>query len=266
MHHITTAFLSRTPTTVPRPWLAAGVSLVAAISAPAAVITFDELDPGSQGYWNGSDESGGFTSGGAFFENSYYAPWQSWSGFGYSNQGDTTTADFTNQYSSFAGGGLGGSGNFAVAFGSAIPGAEGVVLTFPSVTDLAGLGAWITNTTYTALSVQLGDDFSAPFGPEDYLKLTIHGYHGLDATGTVDFYLADYRNGATHVVDTWTWVGLSALGSVDRLTFSFDSSDVSFGFLNKPAYFAMDDLLSVPEPSTAVAALAGLVLFARRRR
>lgn len=266
MHHTKTAFPSRTLTTVPRPWLAAGISLATALSATAATITFDELDPGSQGYWNGSDESGGFSSGSATFANTYVPAWGSWSGFAYSNLGDTSTAGWGNQYSSYAGGGLGGAGNFAMASGSSTPGEEGPTITLSSPTDLSGLGAWFTNATYAALSVRDGDGFSDPFGPDDYLKLTIHGYNGVDATGTVDFYLADFRDGASDIVDSWTWVNLSSLGTVDKLAFSFDSSDVGMFGINKPTYFAMDNLLSVPEPSTALALLAGLALLARRRR
>ncbi|MCW1920941.1 DUF4465 domain-containing protein [Luteolibacter arcticus] len=281
MHYPKTASLMRTLTTVPRSLFAAGITLAAALPTQAAVITFDELDPGSQGYWSGDypAEEGTvnstFSSGTATFQNSATTGpgYTYWSGFGYSNHGDTTTSGFGNQYSSFAGGGAGGSGNFVMASGSSAVGEEGPTITFPSPTDLTGLGAWFTNATYAALSIRDGDGFSDPFGGDDgtdpdYLRLTIHGYNGATAMGTVDFYLADYRGDSSsdYIVDQWRWVNLSSLGTVDKLTFSFDSSDQSFGFINKPAYFAMDNLLSVPEPSTALAALAGLALLARRRR
>ncbi|MEK7949924.1 DUF4465 domain-containing protein [Luteolibacter soli] len=281
MYQPKTASLLRTLPTVPRPLLAAGITLAATLSTQAAVITFDELNPGSQGYWSGDypAEEGTanttFSSGSATFYNSATTGpgYTYWSGFGYSNLGDTTTPGFENQYSSYAGGGIAGSGNFVVASGSSIPGEEGPTINLSSPTDLTGLGAYFTNTTYTALSVRDGDGFSLPFGgtdgtSPDYLVLSIHGYNGATATGTVNFYLADFRGDASsdYIVDQWKWVNLSALGTVDKLTFSFDSNDQSFGFLNKPAYFAMDNLLSIPEPSTALASLAGLALLARRRR
>ena len=282
MHQPKKASLSQTLPTVPRLLLAAGITLAAALSTQAAVITFEDLDPGSNGYWSGTppEEEGTvnttFTSGGAAFENSatnWGGGFTSWSGFAYSNLGNTTTPGFENQYSSYTGGGFGGSGNFVMASGNSQVGAEGPTINLSSATNLAGLGAWFTNATYAALSVRDGDGFSDPFGGDDgtdpdYLRLTIHGYNGATATGTVDFYLADYRGDSSsdYIVDQWKWVDLSALGTVDKLTFSFDSSDQSFGFINKPAYFAMDNLLSVPEPSTALASLAGLALLARRRR
>ena len=281
MHQPTKASPLRTLPTVPRPLLAAGITLAAALSTQAAVITFDELNPGSQGYWSGDypAEEGTvntpFNSGGATFHNSATTGpgYTYWSGFGYSNLGDTTTAGFGNQYSSYAGGGAGGSGNFVVASGNAQVGAEGPTVNLSSLTNLSGLGAYFTNTTYTALSVRDGDSFSQAFGgvdgtSPDYLILNIHGYNGATSTGTVSFYLADYRGDSLsdYIVDQWEWVDLSALGTVDKLTFSFDSNDQSFGYLNKPAYFAMDNLLSIPEPSAALASLAGLALLARRRR
>lgn len=281
MHQPTKASPLRTLPTVPRPLLAAGITLAAALSTQAAVITFDELNPGSQGYWSGNypAEEGTvnttFSSGGAtFFNSATTGPgYTYWSGFGYSNLGDTTTPGFGNQYSSYTGSGVGGSGNFVVASGNSQLGVEGPTIDLSTPTDLAGLGAYFTNTTYAALSVRDGDGFSLPFGGNDgtspdYLILNIHGYNGATSTGTVSFYLADYRGDSSsdYIVDQWKWVNLSALGTVDKLTFSFDSNDQSFGFINKPASFAMDNLLSIPEPSTALASLAGLALLARRRR
>lgn len=84
------------------------------------IITFEELDLGSEGYWNGSDGSGGFTSGNAFFPNQF-TDWgngiTSWKGFAYSNHTDIVTPGYVNQYSSYAGGGANGSEKYAVIYG-----------------------------------------------------------------------------------------------------------------------------------------------------
>jgi len=72
-----------------------------------------------------------------------------------------------------------------------------------------------------------------------------------DYTGTVDFYLADYRfdnNSEDYIIDNWTWVDLSLLGDVVGLEFSIDSSDKEAFGINTPAYFAMDNLNAVPIP------------------
>ncbi|MDB6080558.1 MAG: hypothetical protein JWO82_4305 [Akkermansiaceae bacterium] len=250
---------------------AGATALLALNSASAATITFDELPLGSGGYWNGSTApAGGPTSQGATFHNDYTASFDSWSGFAYSNLGDTTTAGFGNQYSSFAGGGVGGTGNFALAYIF-----DPAVVTFNGLVDMTGGGASITNTTYAGLSMQNGDSFAKKFGgvsgnDADYFLLTIQGYAGGIATGAaVNFYLADFRfadNSQDYIVKDWTNVDLSPLGQVDEIRFSLSSSDNGNFGMNTPAYFAIDNLTSVPEPSAAVLALAGAAFLRRRRR
>ncbi len=251
-----------------------GFTFAALAAATAATVDFDSLPLDGTGYWNGSDSSGSFTAGGATFLNSYNSTWGSWSGFAYTNHTDNGTPGFGNQFSAFTGGGAGGSAQYAVAYGDS-GGGEGPVIQLGALTDLAGLGASFTNTTYAALVMRDGDlPFSKQYGgPEgtdpDYLRLTIHGYAGGIGTGSVDFYLADYRfadSGQDYIIDEWTFVDFSALGTVDELRFSFASSDTGDFGINTPVYFAMDDFLAVPEPSAALASLAGLALFLRRRR
>jgi hypothetical protein len=71
---------------------------------------------------------------------------------------------------------------------------------------------------------------------------------GFDAegeeTGTVDFYLADFRDpNAAYIVETWRWVDLTELGKVKRLVFTMSGSDVNpWGSMNTPDYFCMDNL------------------------
>ena len=248
-------------------------TLAALLPVTAATVDFDSLPVGVEGYWNGSDESGGFASGGATFVNNYNTAWGSWSGFACSNHTDTTTPGFFNKYRAFTGGGAGGSSQYALGGGDST-GAVEPTIEFEALTDLAGLGASFTNTTYSALSMRDGDGFAKKFGgldgtESDFFRLTIHGYAGGLSTGTVDFYLADFRfgnSGQDYIVDEWTFVDFSALGSVDELRFSFASSDVGAFVINTPLYFAMDDFLAVPEPSTLLASLAGFGLLLRRRR
>ncbi len=256
-----------------------------ASSAHAAVITFESLplgDPSNDGstaytgpdgghYWNGSNDSGSFAVAGATFNNEF-TDWgggfASWAGFAYSNTTDTTTAGFSNQYSSITGGGLGGSATYVVGyyseFGPVFP-----TITFGSPLDLAGRGAIVTNTTYTALDMLNGSGFSAPFGGAsgdvpDFLRLRAEGFLGGSPTGSAGFLLADYRftdNALDYIVDTWQFFSLSSLGVVDEVRFSIESSNPG-----TPTYFALGAFNLIPEPGSAALTAAALSLLALRRR
>lgn len=234
---------------------------------PAATVHFDDLPLGPEGFWNGSDLSGGFHSGGATFHNEFSTDWGSWSGFAYSNHTDSTTPGWDNQYSALAGGGLNGSSVYAIGYLEP-------TITFDNPMDLNGLGVWLTNTTYAGLAIRDGDPFSKKFGgvdgtDPDWFLLTITGYSGGVPTGSTDFYLADFRfddDSLDYIVSDWTFADLSPLGKVDEIRFSLFSSDNGPFGMNTPGYFAMDGFLSVPEPSSAFCLVAALGLFARRRR
>lgn len=243
-------------------------------SAAAAVVTFEAVPLGPSGYYNGSSGGGGVVLEGATFNNNYNSGYGSWSGFAVSNHTDTTTAGYLNQYSAYAGGGA-GSANYAVGYYSSYDAAT-TNISFATLTNLTGLGGLFTNTTYAALDLLNGGDFgSKKFGgvsgnDADWFLLTIKGYAAGVPTGSpVNFYLADFRfadNSLDYIVNNWRYVDFSALGSVDELRFSLTSSDVdSFGTLT-PTYFAMDNFLSVPEPSSLLVALSGLGLLVRRKR
>jgi hypothetical protein len=238
-------------------------------TASAATVTFEGLLSGAGTYNNNAGASGAFAIGGASFSNSYDPVYGYSSGFAISNTTDTTTAGYLNQYSAVTGSGAGGSPSYAISYSIAN-------VKFATTQNLSGLGASITNTTYTGLSMQTGDDFAKKFGgllgnDPDYLKLTISGFASGIATGTlVDFYLADFRfanNSQDYIINKWTFVDFSALGTVDEIRFSYASSDVGQFGINTPTYFAMDNFLAVPEPSAMVLGLLGsLGLLSRRRR
>ena len=215
--------------------------------AHAEITDFEDLNlpPGS--YWNGSDESGGFASGSAYFSNSYNADWGSWDGFSYSNATDTTTQGLAAQYNAITGAGQGGSANYAIGWvGWASP--PTVTLNAPGVVD----GLYVTNCSYAYYAIQNGDLFAKKFGGSagddpDWFMLTITGKDaGGAVTGAIDFYLADYRsadNIADYIVDTWQYFDLTSLGVVESLEFTLSSSDVGDWGMNTPAYFAIDTLV-----------------------
>ncbi len=249
-------------------------------TASGAVITFESVPLGApngpSGVWNGQAGGGALTIDGISFSNSYTTfpgGFISWDGFAYSNQTDTTTPGFGNQYSSIAGGGAGGSSQYALSFG------DGASIKFASSTNLTDLGTSITNTTYAGLVMLNGDPvfgakkFGGVLGNDpDFFKLTITGYVGGSATGAMtDFYLADFRfenNSLDYIVDEWTLLDFSPLGTVDELRFTYTSSDTGRFGINTPTYFAVDNFLSpVPEPSAILLAmLGGIGAVIRRRR
>jgi hypothetical protein len=257
-------------------WMAMAVGICLAVSGGATagnVANFDDLALGAKSYWNGSADSaaGGFSSGTAWFNNSYSIDYASWGGWSYSNMTDTTTPGYGNQYSAIAGTGQSGT-NYGMAY------VDTYTPTTPSLTLPHAMTldrAYFTNTTYAYLSMLDGDDYAKEFGgadgsDPDWFLLTITGQDDQGhATGTVVFYLADFRfadNSRDYILNTWTPVDLSGLGAVKSLLFTLTSSDSGDWGMNTPAYFAMDTL--TPEPATLclLAGGVGAVLLRRRSR
>jgi len=222
------------------------------ISSAQYTVDFENVEfPMGQNYWNGDDESGDFTIDGATFNNSYNAAWMSWSGFAVSSENDVATAGWGNQYSSFAGSGAGGSQKFAVWY------ANGEI-TFAVPTQPVSVA--VTNTTYAALSMRDGDAFAKQFGSiynangeeddtegKDWFRLTITGIDADDEpTDEIEFYLADFRSDDSlehYILDVWSSIDLSSLGTVSKIVFQLESSDVGEWGMNTPGYFALDDLI-----------------------
>ena len=211
------------------------ISVVCVCAASAQSADFEDLILAPESFWDGSDESGGFSSNGVFFSNNYNAEWMSWDGFSYSNLTDTTAEGYAAQYNAITGSGKDNSEIYAVCYVSAF--AQGPP-TITLDTEKTVSGAYFTNTNYAYYSMKNGDDFARKFTDDDWFLLTVTGFDAQGETaGTVSFKLAD----GTNIVDTWTWVDLSALGMVKELTFSLSSTDTGDYGMNTPAYFAMDN-------------------------
>ena len=233
-------------------WACGATVWVAIWTAGAAgrVVSFEDVNLPSEGYWNGSDGSGGFTSGGVFFNNAYTElPTGTcyWEGFACSNRTDASTSGSAGQYNAISGSGQGGSGAYAIGF-------VGWSLQPKVELDRPGevRGLYVTNVNYTYYSMLRGDAFSKRFGGNtghdpDWLLLTITGRDSVGAeTDRVKVYLADLRfddDRRDTILKGWAWVDLRALGRVKTLEFVLSSSDVGAFGMNTPAYFAMDTIV-----------------------
>lgn len=235
---------------------------VGAISAQAAVLTFDDLvlaadsafDPG---------ETTTFVSGNATLYHD--APYGDccWSGFTYSNKTDTVTPGYLNDMAAITGDGVGaGYDNYAVGYDNA-------TLRFNTAQQMQSV--YLTNTTYAYRAMHDGDDgnevpfIKGPFVDGDFYKVIIKGLdNNGNAISTKEILLGD----GTNIIGTWTQFDLSDLGLVYGLNFTLDSSDFSQYGINTPAYFALDNLTvsEVPVPAAGYLLASGLgILFARRR-
>ena len=239
-------------------------ALTTAVRAAVVTTTFENqgLAPGA--YQDNAGPGGKFAIDGHSFNNVYDTSFGTWSGWALSTMTDSTTPGFGNQYSAVVGSGAGGSHTYSIGFPFAFPSPDP---SHPadSVIDLAGgtvpVSIDVTNTTYAYFSMKDGDGFAHAFGPNDYLLLDIRGYDGPAGAGSVvgevDFYLANFLNGNSLLVNTWETVDLSSLSNAKSLRFGLRSSDVSQFGINTPSYFAVDNfrVLTVPEPGAGVLAV-----------
>lgn len=212
------------------------------------IVDFESLPLATSGYWNGSDGSGGFRSGNIYFVNRYNNVYKSWSGFAYTNHTDTVKGDYSNQYSSVAGGGADKSLKYGVFYFSGVP--DTLVFEIPEkITGIA-----FCNTTYSYKSIKYGSLFNKAFGgttgnDPDWFKVTLTPINkeGIEL-GKVDVYLADFRftdNKKDYIANRWTSIDLSQYGFIKWLKIEMSSSDSGEWGMNNPAYVCIDNIRGI---------------------
>ena len=243
---------------------AGAVLFIAAVTAQAAVIDFDDNALAPDSYFDPQADTV-WSSGGADFNHGWNETFNCcWDGFTYSNSTDTTTACFLNDRSAITGDGVGaGQDNYAVGY----TGAGTATIDFGAWTNVRN--AYFTNATYTYLAMTDGNDgntpafVKGPFEDGDWFDLTIYGLGSAGETiSSLTIRLADGAN----VLDTWKFFDLRGLGEVYGLNFSLDSSDQGDFGMNTPAYFAMDSMSVVPVPAAVWLFVSALGALGLRRK
>ena len=113
-------------------------------------------------------------------------------------------------------------------------------------------GAWVTNTTYAYLAIKDGNDdqgsVKGAFESGDWFKLTAVGYQANGAEiGRVDFYLADFRDGKSKIVNTWEWFDWSYIEDADHIEFEMSSTDNNDYGMATPSYFCLDGITLIED-------------------
>ena len=239
------------------------VTLMIDVKPLTGAATFEERTFKPETAWYGdpdfADDENYWNSGDYIF-STYWDNWGASGIFYY----DVTMANLTgkefgwsnpyyDQYS--AAGGAAEGKNYAVWYDNWY-GSAHVMLPEPQI--LSGMA--VTNNAWVVDAIKNGDGQSVeadgttgkPFGKGDWLKLTVTGYDESEtAVGTVDYYLADFRDTADiyewTYAENWQWLDLTALDTVSSIGFSLTSSKHNSYGMSTPAYFCFDNIGGKPE-------------------
>ena len=199
-------------------------------------------------------------SGAARF-NTSVQDWTMWGmGYGYTStqavsyEAGVTPASGTDAYLPSAVGAAQGSNYATINIMSAF---ERINFT---KTTLSGVA--ITNTKVNVDAFVDGDYMSTekidgvtytglPFHQDDYFLLRIKGLDGETVTGTIEYYLADYRTpGDWKYAKNWQWVELTSLGEIDGLQFELETTKKNNYGATTSSYFCLDNLGGDPMECT----------------
>ncbi len=227
------------------------VTLMIDVKPLAGPATFEERTLKAETAWQGDpdfeNEDNYWTSGDYIF-STYVMDYGSYGTYYFdvtmSNLTNTTYSPSNPYYDQYSAAGCAAEGqNYAVWYAW---GQTSVQLQAP--TTISGMA--VTNTTWVIDAIRNGDGMSSdggqPFGLGDWLKLTVKGFDDdEELIGSVDFYLADFRDSITRdwtYVENWQWLELSSLGEVSYLGFSITSTKRNSYGTSTPTYFCFDNL------------------------
>lgn len=127
------------------------------------------------------------------------------------------------------------------------------IIKFVGNKSYKAIGVYICSHPWPYYGNLYGDGYARALNQEgDYFKVIAHG---LDAnaseTGSVDFVLAEYKDGTLTQNNTWQWMDLSSLGTVASIYFTVETTDTGTYGPNAAMYFCMDKL-TVNETETQI--------------
>ncbi|MDR1153858.1 MAG: DUF4988 and DUF4465 domain-containing protein [Bacteroidales bacterium] len=215
-------------------------------------------------YYTGDKYSNYDDAGSGLFMGLNYDPYYyddytfSGGGIAISQWNDMITPSYPNQCSVYysdpvtGDGGYKGSKTFAVSYGYNEPRAMGDgrgIISFQNETQETDNECvfdhfYVTNNTYAALAMKNGEHPASAFTEGNWFKLVAEGFDKSGvSTGTVEFYLADFRTPTSPgIITEWTPVDLSPLGKVAEIKFDLQSNDIGTYGMNTPGYFCFDNL------------------------
>jgi hypothetical protein len=210
-------------------------------------VSFGEISIPEQGFLDkelGSSYSNGCVS--------FYADWVDEYG-GYSNGGiypsmlnDQFTTGVVNQYSTIVP--ENGYNHFGVVHYSDYNAKLGnnlakFKLPMPTVVESID----IANSTYVFWAIKTGDDgvgLCNAYSKGDWFKVTFTGYDDYgNKTGSIEHYLADFRDDKTYIATGWETISLIGLGEyVSVVEITIDGTDRGDFGLNTPTYCCIDNI------------------------
>lgn len=209
-------------------------------------IGFEDMYISGSGYLD-AELGGSFVSRKARFFSQWVPEYGGYSDGGIypSRLNDQFTIGFQNQYSALP---STNGGTFAVVHYSAYIAEAGnnyacFVLEVPTTIN----SIQVANSAYTYWSMKTGEDgigYCRPYTDGDWFKVTFTGFdvNGVE-TGSVDYYLADFRDGKSFISSNWETVSLVSLGNrVSKVEISMDGTDRNEFGLNTPTYCCIDNI------------------------
>lgn len=167
------------------------------------------------------------------------------------------SSSFDDQWGCMAKGGYAGEGTpYLVAYWDAYADSaseeKSCEVTFSSPYYTAGF--YVCNNPFTYYTIQKGNRLVEKFENGDWFKMIVHGVDAQGSeTGTVEYYLADYRSEKPEeqrLNSSWEWVDLSPLGRVASIYFTLESSRQGERGPKTPTYFCLDRLTILTTPSS----------------